>query len=124
MTVIRTRLSFRLSSLYSIVLYQIIVAAVSIYDMLLTIAYAPSLHMMEQNPIGRWLMKLDRLNPTFGGTPDLTLFLSMKIIGTVIVLIAMFVLVQWRSRIGHLVSMGVSSFQLCLAFYLTFATND
>jgi hypothetical protein len=105
----------------SIFSYLLIVASVAVYDFVLTIIYAPVLQFMEENPLGRWLMGLDRLDLAFGESPDLTLFLTMKTIGTLTVLATMYVLVQWRSRIGHPVALGVSSFQICLAGYLTFA---
>ena len=109
------------SSSCSIASYLAIVASVAIYDIVLTIVYASSLQFMEQNPAGRWLMGLDQLDQTFGTTPDLTLFLSMKTFGTLTVLGTMFGLVRWHSRIGHPVALGVSSCQLYLAIHLTFA---
>jgi len=109
------------STRVSIFSYLLIVASVAVYDFVLTITYAPTLQFMEENPLGRWLMGLDRLELAFGESPDLTLFLTMKTIGTLTVLATMYVLVQWRSKIGHPVALGVSSFQIYLAGYLTFA---
>lgn len=102
--------------------YCIIVGLVSVYDMYLTIKYAQYLKYMEQNPVGRWLMQLDQLHN--GAIPDLTLFLSAKSIGTLIVLIILAMLYHHRRRIGHPVAVGVSAFQVLLAWYLTLATTQ
>ena len=109
------------STRVSLFSYLIIVSSVAIYDFVLTITYAPMLQFMEKNPVGRWLMDLDKLNLAVGESPDLTMFLTMKTIGTLALLVTMYVLAQSRSRIGHPVALGVSSFQICLAGYLTFA---
>lgn len=108
------------STRVSIFSYLLIVASVAVYDFVLTITYAPMLQFMEENPVGRWLMGLDGFDFVVK-SPDLTLFLTMKTIGTLTVLVAIYLLVQWRSRIGHPVALGVSSFQIFLAGYLTFA---
>ena len=105
----------------SVVAYLALVASVSIYDIILTVLYAPYLKYAEQNPLGRWMMDLDRL--ANGATPDLTLFLTMKSLGTIVVLSAMYGLILWRSRLGHPVALGVSCFQFWLAAYLTFGTS-
>ncbi|MFY8201099.1 MAG: hypothetical protein ACOVLE_10535 [Pirellula staleyi] len=105
----------------SIFIYLLIVASVAVYDFVLTIKYSSMLQFMEENPVGRWLMGLDKLSRDFGETPDLTLFLTLKTIGTLTVLATMYLLFRWRSRIGHPVALGVSSYQIYLAGYLTFA---
>lgn len=97
--------------------YLTAIATVAVYDIQLTIRYASCLKQYEQNPIGRWLMNLDRIgNNTM---PDVTLFLVLKAIGTIAVLVIVSALVRWRGRIGHPVGIGVSTFQIALAFYLT-----
>lgn len=108
-------------SVYSTILYLFIVGSVSAYDIVLTIKYAAYLKYMEENPIGRWLMRLDELEN--GCLPDLTWFLTAKMIGTVIVLAGMAALILWKGKLGHPVAIGVSLFQLCLAAYLTFGTT-
>lgn len=92
------------------------IAAVSIYDMALTIKYPLSLKELELNPVGRWLMSLDRL-PS-GRIPDLGLFLGAKFLGTVTVMGVLFWLVGRSGRIGHSVGMGVAACQIALAIYL------
>jgi len=120
--------SYWRSSTLALSIYLAIVAGVAIYDILLTVAYAESLEYMEQNPVGRWLMGFESYKPGhfghFGKTPDLTLFLAMKFVGTITVLATMYYLFTRRGRIGHPVALGVASFQLFLAFYLTFALPD
>ena len=110
------------STCISVVTYLTVVATVAIYDMMLTIQYWPSLKQMEENPMGRWLMNLDCIEE--GVMPNLTLFITMKSIGTLIVLITIFTLVIRSSRLGHPVAFGVSCFQLGLAAYLTFGLNE
>lgn len=103
-------------------LYSVIIGLVSLYDMYLTVKYAMYLKYMEQNPVGRWMMQLDQVKN--GSMPDLTLFLSAKSIGTLVVLIVLAVLYHRRRRIGHPVAVGVSSFQVLLLWYLTMATLE
>jgi hypothetical protein len=96
--------------------------SVLIYDIMLTIRYAESLKQMEENPIGRWLMNLDDLKNN--AMPNLALFLSLKGMGTVVVLITIYTLVRRLSRLGHPIATGVSFFQIGLAIYLTQGCND
>ena len=101
--------------------YLTIIASVAIYDILLTIRYCESLKQLEENPIGRWLMDLDRVDLV--AAPNLTLFLIMKSVGTMIVLLTVYTLIQRQGRIGHPIAAGVAMFQLSLAMYLTFSVN-
>lgn len=101
--------------------YLIIIASVAIYDILLTIRYWESLKQLEENPIGRWLMNLDRVDKV--DASSLALFVVMKSIGTLIVLLTVYTLIKRRGRIGHPIAVGVSSFQVILAMYLTFGAN-
>ncbi len=109
------------STSLSVATYLIVVSTVAVYDIMLTIRYWRSLKQMEENPIGRWLMNLDRINE--GSMPNLSLFIAMKSLGTIIVLLTIYAMVTRSSRLGHPVAVGVSSFQLVLAVYLTFAVN-
>jgi hypothetical protein len=110
------------ASSISVLTYLTIVASVAIYDIMLTIRYAESLKQMEENPIGRWLMNLDDLKNN--AMPNLALFLSLKGMGTVVVLITIYTLVRRLSRLGHPIATGVSFFQIGLAIYLTQGCND
>ena len=106
-------------SAISTVTYLIVIAAVAIYDILLTIQYRESLKQLEENPIGRWLMNLDHADQV--AVSDLALFLVMKSIGTIVVLVTVYTLIKRRGRIGHPIAAGVTSFQLGLAAHLTFS---
>lgn len=121
-SVIRTTYTQWQASYVSVAAYLTVVASVAIYDMMMTIHYWVSLKQMEENPVGRWLMNLDRIEE--GMMPNLTLFITMKSIGTLIVLLTIFALLKRYSRIGHPVAAGVSCFQLGLAAYLTFGTTE
>ncbi len=101
--------------------YLFVVASVAIYDICLTVKYWQSLKQMEENPVGRWLMNLDYVHE--GVMPNLTLFIILKSMGTVVVLATIATLVLRYSRIGHPVALGVSCFQLGLAAYLTYGAN-
>ncbi len=119
---LRTTLcSWQLAAL-SVSVYLSTIAAVAVYDILLTIRYALYLKQHEQNPIGRWLMDLDRIGDNV--LPDVTLFLALKVLGTVAVLVVVAGLVRWRGRIGHPVGIGVSAFQITLACYLTYVDTS
>lgn len=105
----------------AVVCHCAIVGSVSIYDMILTVLYAPYLKSLEQNPVGRWLMQLDQIRNN--EVPDLTLFLSVKTLLTIAVLTVLAFLYYRYRRIGQPVAMGVTSFQILLAMYLTFSTD-
>lgn len=100
----------------SVLAYVSVIATVAVYDLQLTVRYAACLKRYEQNPMGRWLMHLDRIGDNT--MPDVTLFLVLKAVGTITVLVSVAGLVRWRSRLGHPVGLGVSSFQIGLACYL------
>jgi len=109
-------------AILSVSSYLAIISTVAVYDMLLTIRYSVSLKQYEQNPIGRWLMNLDQLG--MNTLPDLTLFLSLKVLGTISVLIVIVGLIRWRARVGHPVGLGVAAFQIALACYLTYMESN
>lgn len=104
--------------------YLAIIATVATYDIYLTVQYQKTLYEMELNPIGRWIMGLDDLQ--IPGVypvkpPNVMPFVLLKSAGTMIVLGTILILVHRWSRIGHGVGVGVSTFQLGLAAFLTFA---
>jgi hypothetical protein len=98
-----------------------IIGVISIYDMYMTVRYASSLKYMERNPVGRWIMQLDQLQN--GELPDLTLFLSAKSIGTLMVVAIIAMLYRRRHQIAQPVALGVTLFQILLGGYLTLATE-
>lgn len=101
-----------------LVIYWLIIASVSVYDMHLTVKYAGTLKSLEQNPVGRWLMQLDAIQHDV--IPDTTLFLSFKSLGTIVVMLILAILIRQRARLGHPVAIGVTMFQLSLAWYLKY----
>jgi len=103
-------------------MHLVVIGAISFYDMVLTVRYAGSLKQLELNPIGRWLMQLDQIPRD--ASPDLTLFLLAKGLGTAIVLLAIFVMTQRRARLGHPVGLGVSLCQIMLAMYLCYGSLE
>jgi hypothetical protein len=98
--------------------YLIVIASVALYDILLTIQYWESLKQLEENPVGRWLMNLDQVDKV--AASSVTLFVIVKSLGTLVVLLTVYTLIKRRGRIGHPIAVGVASFQLALATYLTF----
>jgi hypothetical protein len=112
-----------LMSVLASLVYVGVVAGVSAYDIFLTIEYASWLPQLEENPIGRWLMNLEysSMYDLSAPPPNVTYFVLLKALGTLIVVVSLVSLIRWRAHIGHAVSLGVSAFQLWLAGYLTFA---
>ncbi|MFO1065784.1 MAG: hypothetical protein U0892_18130 [Pirellulales bacterium] len=95
-----------------------VIGLVAAIDTYLTIKYAESLDIYEQNPIGRWLMGLD------GGpiceTQQIAAFITAKFLGTILVLVILQSLATWRARLGGAVALPVALFQLGLAYHLFF----
>ena len=106
----------------SLAAYMLVIGAISLYDMVLTVRYAESLKQLELNPVGRWLMQLDQLPKD--ATPDLTVFLFAKGMGTAIVLLVILMMTLRRARIGHPVGVGVSLCQIMLAMYLCYGSLE
>lgn len=107
---------------FLLTVYLTVIGAISLYDMVLTVRYSETLKQLELNPIGRWLMQLDQIPKD--SLPDLTFFLAAKGLGTVIVLLVIFLMTQRRARLGHPVGAGVSLCQIALAMYLCYGTVE
>lgn len=108
-------------SWFATIVYVAVVGLVAAYDIVLTIRYAKFLSQLEENPIGRWIMNLkDETICNLEDTPNVIPFIILKVIGTLVVVGVIVALIRWRSRLGHLVGLGVSGFQLGLAAYLTY----
>ncbi|MFO0924134.1 MAG: hypothetical protein U0905_16775 [Pirellulales bacterium] len=91
------------------------IAAVAAYDLFLTIKYAASLDMYEQNPIGRAIMRLNS-----GQVHDLepvALFSSCKFLGTLVVVMILQGLSLIKRDWAVIASVAVATFQI---FLLTF----
>ena len=87
-----------------------VIAAVSAYDTYWSFKNQDTLYDFEQNPVGRWLMELD------GG--DVALFMTVKMIGTLIVLNAIPLIGRFRKSWCLPIACSVATFQLLLFAYL------
>ncbi len=89
----------------------LIIAAVSLYDTFLLIQFADHIWYLEQNPVGRWLLKANGY--------CISLFVGVKLTGTLIVLCTLAVMQARFSRFAFPVSTSIASLQLGLLAYLT-----
>lgn len=89
-----------------------IILLVSVYDTWLTIRFEECMMQHEQNPIGRYLIKIE------GG--DVGLFVRFKAAGTIFVLTVLGILYRIRSRKYLPVTGSVAAWQTLLFVYLTF----
>ncbi len=88
----------------------LLIGAVSAVDTYWSFKNQEILLEYEQNPVGRWLILLD------GG--DVALFMTAKMIGTLVVMCAIPLLYRFRPSWGLTVGISVGTFQLLLFFYL------
>lgn len=95
-----------------------VIGLVSAFDTYLTIKYAVSLDVYEQNPLGRWLMGLDE-GPVCD-TQQIAAFITAKFIGTIIVLVSIQGIAFWRVHLATAVACPVALFQLGLVAHLLF----
>lgn len=89
-----------------------IILFVSVYDTWLTIRFEECMMQHEENPIGRWLIKIE------GG--DVGLFVRFKVAGTIFVMTVLGVMYRIRSRKYLPVTGSVAAYQAMLFVYLTF----
>lgn len=82
----------------------------SVHDGYLVLAYRPIMHIVEQNPAGRWLM--DR------NSRDIWLLLAIKALGTLCAASLLLLLHSFRPRIGWIACAAVAAFQVSLLLYL------
>ncbi len=95
---------------------KVIIGVVSAYDIHQTIKYVEYLPQMELNPIGRWLMSLDR-----GPTCDLqqaACFITAKFTGNFACLAIIELLCNWRRGLATVIAIVVAAFQSVLLVYL------
>ena len=110
-----------LGNLWAVTASMAVISFVAAYDTYLTLKYAATLHDLERNPLGRWLMSLD-----CGPVCDLqqiAAFVTAKFVGTFIVLLTIQVLAHWRLQLASTIALTVALFQLWLAYHLTFAIS-
>tara|TARA_R110002072_G_scaffold302354_1_gene484865 strand:+ start:42970 stop:43311 length:342 start_codon:yes stop_codon:yes gene_type:complete len=101
----------RLNWCYNVVVGFI--AAVSVYDAALVIQCADVISFTEQNPVGRYLIRINGDDPT--------LFLLLKLIGTALTVTVLLKLFQEFRHLAVPVVTGVASAQLSLLLYLSLA---
>lgn len=108
----------RRASVFAFSAAWLFVGLVSAYDAFLIVKFQHLVHDFEMNPIGRWMMDLEYLQP-IPDTNGVAAFLGCKFAGTIIALGVM-MLVYWRNeRMGLTVVGALVVFQASLAAFLT-----
>ncbi|MEC8555812.1 MAG: hypothetical protein VXZ82_12460 [Planctomycetota bacterium] len=100
--------------------FKLIIGFVSAYDIFLTIKYIDSLPMLELNPIGRWLMRLDS-GPTCS-LDQVACFVSAKFAGNFLCLSVIEMLGSWKRPAAVSAAFVVAALQLLLLGFLTSGT--
>lgn len=98
---------------FSFALMCLFVGLVSFYDAYLVVAYSESIMELEQNPVGRFLIEFN--------SGDVGLFVSVKAVGTALVIAALIGLYCTEKRLACSVAGGLTAFQFGLSLYLTLA---
>ena len=106
---------------WSLLLCKILIGIVSVYDIYLTIKYVEYLGTYELNPVGRWLMDLDR-GPECN-LKQVAAFVSAKFAGNFIALSVIELLANWKRYIATAVAFPVVVFQLGLLYFLMFGST-
>ena len=96
-----------------------IIGGASAFDTYLTIKYAESLDVYEQNPLGRWLMGLDQ--GPIADTQQIAAFITAKFLGTICVLLAIQGVAFWRVPLAGLIAVPIAACQMILVVHLLFA---
>jgi hypothetical protein len=89
----------------------VLIAAVSVYDIFLSLKYQQELPLLEQNPIGLWLIRL--------GGGEVGVFMRIKAAGTILVMLTLLDLMRRQSRFLLPVTGALTSAQAVLLLYLT-----
>ncbi|GIW98413.1 MAG: hypothetical protein KatS3mg111_1746 [Pirellulaceae bacterium] len=100
-----------------LVIGKLTIVAVASYDIFLTIKYVDSLPMMELNPIGRWLMRLD--DGVEAELRQVAAFIAAKFLGTFLVIFILDLLWRWHAALASIAASGTALFQLGLLVFLT-----
>ena len=95
-------------------MFCLFVMAVSVHDAMLVVLNADVILEVERNPVGRWLIELQR--------GDIWLFVLTKLLGTAVVCSILVMLYEFRARHALVTAGGVASFQMMLLCYLTFGS--
>lgn len=89
-----------------------LITLVSMYDVYWTFKVQDVIIHTEENPIGTWLINVD------GG--DIALFMTVKMLGTMIVILAIPAIFFFRKGWGLICAVSVAFFQTLLFAYLNF----
>lgn len=92
---------------------MLIVAVVAADDVYWSFKTQDVLAETEENPVGRWLIQMD------GG--DIALFMTCKMFGVLLVLLALPAIFWFRRSWGLICSISLAVFQIALFMYLNFA---
>jgi len=90
-----------------------LIAAVSLYDTALIVLFRDHMLLMEENPMGRWLLEV--------GHGDVEIFVRAKLAGTLTVVSVLTFLWRYHKRTALPVTTSVAAYQTGLLAYLTFA---
>ena len=92
-------------------LFVVGIAAVSLYDAYLIVRFRDMIWMMEENPMGQWLLNI--------ADGQVGIFVRVKLAGTVMVLSLL--MLMWKMRMSMLfpVTTTIASWQTGLMIYLT-----
>ena len=101
------------TSKHSFYLMWLFIVFVSAHDGCLVLVNRPTIWSMEQNPLGRWLIR--------AWDDDVWLLLSIKAAGTVCVASFLLILYQQCHRLAWTVCAAIAAFQLVLLAYLYLA---
>lgn len=105
-----------LSNVWLLLVCKATIGCVAAFDTYLTIKFAGSLDVYEQNPLGRWLMGLDQ--GPICETQQIAAFITAKFLGTLLALIVIQGLAFWRVRVASLVATPLALAQLYLVAHL------
>ncbi len=103
---------------WTLLICKLVIGVVSAYDIFLTVKYVEFLPTMELNPIGRWLMMLDR--ETSCHLSQIAAFIASKFVGNFVALSVIELLANWKPKISSAVALSVAALQLLLLYFLIF----
>lgn len=89
----------------------LVVAAISIHDAALIVLNDEVIRDTEQNPMGRWLIRI--------GDGDIFPFVVVKLLGTLLVCTTLLTMYTVWPKKALTVAAAITCFQLCLLFYLS-----
>lgn len=89
----------------------VIIAAVSLYDTYLIIRFMDEICLMEENPVGLWLLDI--------ADGQVGVFVRVKIAGTLLVLSTLMFMWIRQVRMLFTITTSIASYQTLLLIYLT-----